>query len=205
VTRRPSTRRAGQRTAGRPRSADVDAAILRATAALLLEAGVEGTTINQVARRSGVARASIYLRYPSRDVLITAAIRAAIGRPPIEPSGDLERDLHRAAGQVRAVLSSRPFRQIFPRLVAGLLEPRDGHRSITYDMLAPNRSLLVDEYARLAETAGFRTDVPPELVIDGLIGPLINRMLVTGRPPTHEDAKLVVDLLIAGLRRRPPS
>ena len=31
------------------------------------------------ARRAGVARATIYLRYPSRDLLITAAIRAAIG------------------------------------------------------------------------------------------------------------------------------
>ena len=50
------------RTPGRPRSRSVDDAILRAAGELLRDAGVEGTTINAVARRSGVARASIYLR-----------------------------------------------------------------------------------------------------------------------------------------------
>ena len=46
------------------------------------EQGVAGTTVNAVARRAGVARSSIYPRYSSRDRLITAAIRAAIGREP---------------------------------------------------------------------------------------------------------------------------
>ena len=191
----------GLQARGRPRSADVDAAILRAAAELLRDEGIEGTTINAVARRSGVARASIYLRYRGRDALITAAIRAAIGREPIPTSGDLERDFYRAAEQARTVLSSKGFQKVLPRLIEGLLQPRGGPRSISYDMLAPNRSLFVDEYRELADGAGLRSDVDPGLVANLLIGGLLNHLLVTGRSPSAADSKQVVDILLEGLRR----
>jgi AcrR family transcriptional regulator len=178
----------------------VDAAILRAATELLVESGVDGTTINAVARRSGVARASIYLRYPGRDALLTATIRAAIGREPIAVSGDLEQDLYRAAEQTRAILSSKPFRAVFPRLIEGLLRPRGGPGAITYAMLAPNRGLIVDEYRALAGQAGMRSDLDADLVVDLLIGGLINHLLVTGTPPTRVDAKQVVEVLLTGLR-----
>ena len=188
--------------AGRPRSATVDAAILRATAELLVERGVEGTTINAVARRSGVARASIYLRHRSRDALIMAAIRAAIGRDPIPVTGDLENDLHRGAEQARAILASKRFRSVFPRLVEGLLRPRGAPGAITYAMLAPNRGLIVEEYRALARTAGMRSELDADLVVDLLIGGLLNRLLVTGAPATHADAEGAVDILLEGLRAR---
>ncbi len=188
--------------AGRPRSPAVDAAILRAATELLAAKGPAGTTINAVARRSGVARASIYLRYPGRDALVTAAIRTAIGREPIPVTGDLERDFRRAAAQVRAILSSKPFRAVFPRLIEGLLRPRNRPGSITYAMLAPARELLVEEYRELAGPSGMRTDLDAELVVDLLIGGLVNRMLVTGRPPSEADGKGAVEALLGGLRVR---
>ena len=186
--------------AGRPRSRTVDAAIVRAATELLLEKGVDGTTINAVARRSGVARASIYLRYPGRDALLAATIRAAIGRDPIPTTGDLKRDLHRTAEQARAILASKPFRAVFPRLVEGLLRPRGTPGAITYDMLAPNRGLIVEEYRALAGQAGLRPDFDAVLVVDLLIGGLINHLLVTGSPPTRADAERAVEILLAGLR-----
>jgi len=42
---------------GRPRSEAANRAVVEATAALLLEVGIEGTTIEEVAARSGVANA----------------------------------------------------------------------------------------------------------------------------------------------------
>ena len=178
----------------------MDGAILRAATDLLTSTGVQGTTIHAVARRSGVARASIYLRYANRDALITAAIRAAIGRDPVATTGDLERDFQRGADQVRAVLSSTPFQIVLPRLVEGLLQPGTSQRAMTFDMLAPNRSLLVDEYRALAATSGFRDDVDADLVVDLLIGGLLTRLLVTGSPPTPTDARQAVSILLDGLR-----
>ena len=83
---------------------------------------------------------------PAGTCLITAAIRAAIGREPIHTSGDLERDLRRTGEQARAIFASRPFQRMLPRLIEGLLQPRSSPTAITYDVLAPNRRLLADEY-----------------------------------------------------------
>lgn len=68
-------------------------------------------------------------------------------------------------------------------------------------MLAPNRSLLVEEYREFADGAGFRPEVDPELVANLLIGGLLNHLLVTGRSPSVADSKQIVHVLIKGLRR----
>jgi AcrR family transcriptional regulator len=155
-----------------------------------------------VARRSGVARASIYLRYPGRDAVVMAAIRAAIGREPIATTGDLKVDFHRAAEQTRAVLASKAFQAVLPNLVEGLLLPRDHPGAITYRMIAPARELLVDEYRALAGQAGLRTDLDADLVVDMVIGGLLNRLLVSGEAPSHAEVEQAVDALLAGLRVR---
>ena len=60
--------------------------------------------------------------------------------------------------------------------------------------------LIVDEYRALAGKAGLRTDVDADLVVDLLIGGLLNHLLVTGTVPTHGDAEQVAEILLAGLR-----
>jgi len=69
--------------------------VLSATIDLLAERGMEATTIQAVSDRSGIARATIYLRWPGRSALVLAALRWAIGRPPFELSGDIATDFQR--------------------------------------------------------------------------------------------------------------
>src|SRR6476660_8072783 len=143
---------------GRPRNPDVDDAILHATVELLAESGLRRTTIAAVAARAGVARATIYLRWPSRDQLIAAAARHALGRPPFGPSEDLAADLRLGGRQAQYALSQPGFLAIFPEIVRALLteEPE-----VSYDEIAPNRTILAREYENQAEAAGFRADIAP--------------------------------------------
>jgi AcrR family transcriptional regulator len=60
---------------GRPCSPRVDQAILAATLRLLGEVGYAQLTMEQVAARADVGKASLYLRWPSKDALIEHAIR----------------------------------------------------------------------------------------------------------------------------------
>src|SRR3954447_17338930 len=140
------------RPPGRPRRADVEERVLGAAIQLLTERGVDAATMNEVVARSGVARATVYLRWPSRQALITAAVRKAMGQPVLEPTGDVEADVGRAAEQVRAILASPDFRGIFPALVAGLTRPDPGRLSL--ELLAPGRELFVREYDQLAAEQG---------------------------------------------------
>ena len=45
-----------------------------------------------------------------------------------------------------------------------------------------------------------RSDFDGDLVVDLLVGGLLNHLLVTGAPPTHADAERAVEILLAGLR-----
>lgn len=190
---------------GRPRSHDVDDGILRAAVQLLATEGPDGLTINAVARRSGVARASIYLRYPSRDALLSATLRAAIGRQPFPLTGDLAQDLRQTATQVQAILANPTFRSVLPEVVRGLLRQPDGRDAISYDMVSPNRRPIAEAYARDAARYELRTDVDPDLVGCVIVGTMLMFLLADGVPPTTEQAIQVVDIILAGLRADAPS
>jgi AcrR family transcriptional regulator len=186
---------------GRPRSVDADEAILRATVELLAESGLQRTTVAAVAARAGVARATIYLRWTSRDRLIAAATRHAVGRPPFALSGDLDADLRLGGQETQQVLGRPGFLAIFPEIVRALLS-RDAQ--VSYDEIAPNRQVLAREYQELAGAAGFRTDIAPTIAFDLLVGSHINHILATGQPPTPEVADQMAQVILAGLRAPAP-
>jgi AcrR family transcriptional regulator len=62
------------RAAGRPRRPETDDAILSAALALFMEGGLDGASFEQVARRAGVTRATIYRRWSSREALVARAL-----------------------------------------------------------------------------------------------------------------------------------
>src|SRR6185369_9905988 len=94
----------GTRPVGRPRSTSADGAILDSALALLGEVGVNGLTMSAVVERSGVARATVYRRYPTRDALAAAVLARVKGREPFPLSGDIATDVARAAHQAAVIL-----------------------------------------------------------------------------------------------------
>jgi AcrR family transcriptional regulator len=102
---------------GRPRSAEADAAILAAALDLLLERGVEATSIEQVARRAGVTRATVYRRFPDKTQLLIATVEAAYGHPP--PSPEIRDVEHLLTGWAHALSDARQ-RRLLRRLYAAI-------------------------------------------------------------------------------------
>ena len=193
---------------GRPRNADVDRRILEATVALLSEVGIEGTTVSAVIARSGVARATVYRRWPTREALIEAALHQVKGRPPIAISGDVEADLARAVEQGRVIFAEPTFQRFLPMLVRDLLRDRSEEGvSDTYRSVAPSLRLLAEEYRELAQSAGLRPDVDPTVIADIIVGSQMIHLLSTGQPATRATGKEILDVLLNGLRRRegPPA
>ncbi|MGW7515175.1 TetR/AcrR family transcriptional regulator [Streptomyces sp. NPDC054796] len=64
----------GTRSPGRPRSREADEAILAAALDLLIERGVGCVSVEQVARRAGVTRATVYRRFPDLTALLVRAV-----------------------------------------------------------------------------------------------------------------------------------
>ena len=172
---------------------------MRATVELLAESGLEGTTIQAIADRADVARATIYLRWPTREALIHAALRHAIGREPYRLTGDVETDLRLGGEQGQAVFSQPRFASVLPALVREFVRPDEV--GVTFDALFPNRRLFGEEYDRLAAEQGFRDDIDGETVADLLIGAMLLHYLATTSAPTAAYSDQIVDVIVRGLRR----
>jgi AcrR family transcriptional regulator len=171
--------------------------------AIAAEVGIDGLTVSEVIARSGVARATVYRRWPTRDALIKAVVHEIRGRPPYPLSGDLEVDLRRGAEQSRAVFAEPQFRAFLPILVRECLEDDAANGvSETFDRIAPNMRRVAEEYAEGAAEAGMRPEIDPYLVGDIVFGAMLARLFSTGRTPTKETADQLVDVLLEGLRRR---
>ena len=180
-----------------PAVPETDDAILSATVELMAESGLGKTTIAAVAARAGVARATIYLRWPSRDKLIAAAARHALGRAPFSLSRDLAADIRRGGQEAQQILGRPGFLAIFPEIIRGLMSSEP---EMSYDDIAPNRRVMARQYQDLCVAAGFRSDIAPTIAFDLLIGSQINHILATGRPPSPEVTDQMTQVILAGLR-----
>ena len=87
------------RRVGRPRSAHADVAILDAATEEFIHHGLDGMSVDDVAARARVSKATIYRRYNRKlDLVVAAARRACEERAPLASTGDIRRDL-RALGR----------------------------------------------------------------------------------------------------------
>lgn len=66
---------------GRPRDPLVEEKVIEAAKVELAEAGFEGFSVRSVARRSGVSRPSLLLRWPTRDALILETVERLVEWP----------------------------------------------------------------------------------------------------------------------------
>src|SRR5579859_2027958 len=92
---------------GRPRDPAVDERAVAVARDLLLSGGYAGFGLDEVADRVGVARTTLYRRWPTRDHLVAAAVALMLARVPVRDTGDLRTDLVRAVTAV-AVQLRRP-------------------------------------------------------------------------------------------------
>jgi AcrR family transcriptional regulator len=85
---------------GRPRDPDVDRRVADAAMELFGEVGWAGFSMEAVARRAGVGKASLYLRWSSKEVLLTEALGMRMVRVSDVDTGTLHGDLVTLAQQV---------------------------------------------------------------------------------------------------------
>jgi len=192
-----ATQALDERRVGRPRRAAIDAAIIRAAVELMTEGGVDATTLTAVATRAGVARATVYLRWPTRSALVGAAARAAVGGQVFPLTGNVEVDVRVAAGWLQRVfeLSSTPA--MLPEIIRGVLaDPPE----LSFDAVAPRRSEFARLYAQGAEAAGFDTAIDPHLAFDILLGTAMVHLFATRRAMTPAEAERLGEVVIRGLR-----
>ncbi|MEV0390342.1 TetR/AcrR family transcriptional regulator [Nonomuraea sp. NPDC050643] len=183
---------------GRPRDAEVDRKALQAAIELYAELGWAKFTLDAVARRAGIGKAAIYRRWAARDRLVSDAMKAALLLPEaVIDTGTLREDL-------RALARSTMDHYLGPYGLAGLrlhVEAR-AHPTLFGELAAGIRRTRVLEARAIIRRAIARGELgeqaSPSLILDTLVGGLLNHVLATPeelRPEmTAQSARYVEDI-----------
>jgi len=177
---------AGGPTLGRPRSAEVDEAIARAALTVLAELGFEGVTVEEVAARAGVARSTVYRRYPGKPELLVSVLNHACHAPVPDPdTGSVVGDLEALALGLNRSLGESDIGRALPAVVAAAVrhpEVAAAHRSF----VAHRRRRMLAAIGRGIERGEVDPDLDPGTLADMVVGPVFHRRF-TGPGPVTDD------------------
>lgn len=181
-----------------PRVSRSRAAILEATAELLIELGAGGVTIERVAGRSSVAKTTIYRHWRSRSQLIFDAFESLLRTPGAELPEAPIRDLLVGTldGLRRGLTESR-----WAPAVAGLIEAADRDpemRVLIHDFLQARMAPVAGALRRAADRGELRTDLDADLALGLLAGSVFYRRLISREPLDRAVIERWVDLFLSG-------
>ena len=196
-------KRATRRDAGRARGPTIAEAVLAATLDELALHGLEGLSVESVARRADVNRSTVYRRWPTREALVAAAL-----------GGVLEMVSARApdTGSLRGDLA-----ELLAPVAALAVDPRG--RGLVRAALAESSSSSVAELAsRALQTAAagpmpavierarlrgeWSTTASPHTLMTALTGAILHRAMLERAPVTARWLDEVIDMMLVGVSPR---
>jgi AcrR family transcriptional regulator len=191
---------------GRPRDGGVERRVLSAALGLLHAGGYAALNIDDVAERAGVAKTTLYRRWPTKDHLAIAVAAQILGEVPIPDTGDLRRDLTEFGGALAESLNRLRMAGLagggasagLAAEMAAIVARHPDIGELVRAMYAERHALARARLARACEREGLRRDLDHAVLIDQLVGPIYYRILITGAPADREYAERLVDALLDG-------
>ncbi len=183
------------RRPGRPRDAGADQAILDATTELLADGGIAGLSMDLVAKRAGVGKATIYRRWESKEELVLDAMSVAPPSVPMPDTGTVRGDLVAWATALARKFGSAPASDILPHLIeAACYDERV--RTSLHEYARLRQQTLRTILQRGYERGELTDDDDRELIVDLLMGTFHYRRLMSGDPFTPRFAVRLVDFVL---------
>jgi AcrR family transcriptional regulator len=191
------------RRRGRPRDPATDEHIVTAAADLMLTRGFDKMTVDDVATRAGVGKATVYRRWPSKEDLAVAAMDRVYGVEIPEPdTGSVESDLRQSYRELLTAVNTPAGRDLLRASITESL--RDERIAGLYRSASERRE---QQTRRIFERAITRGEVRADADLDALaqwLSGLLAFRVVTQRPlPTENDVDGLVRLTLSGARAGP--
>src|SRR3954453_17515861 len=169
----PSTR-----TPGRPQDPEIDRAILSAAAEIFVRDGFQNMTLPGVAAAAGVAKTTVYRRYPNTVELVLATILHLNTGAPVPDTGSARDDL--------ATVLDFARRRFDVSVTGTLLAEEREHPEL---IEAARRQMIVPALDRFRsvlragiERGELRADLDLDSIAHALLGSFFIRYLESGRP-----------------------
>ena len=193
------TKKTSRRPPGRPRSESKRRAILTAAYELLVKVGMAELTIDAIAQRSKVAKATIYRWWPSKGLVAMEGFLAAT-RTRINY---LEGSSAIADIKAQFMRTARLYGGKTGKIMAGLIA--QGHSDPEIEMalvtgfILPRRREVEKTLLRGIESGELRSGLDIDTVIDAIYGPLYLRLMIDRGAFDDKWAARVIDITFQGI------
>jgi AcrR family transcriptional regulator len=189
---------------GRPRSERSHRAILDAANSLLDERGFVDLTMEEVAQRAGVSKATIYRWWPTKGTLVFEAFSADfLARQPLTDTGSLRGDLIAALRSwIRVVKGTGTGRTLVGLIAEVQRDP--GLAEIWRErFISPVRAQHRAMVERAIDRGEVSADIDSDVVLDLVFGSAYHRLLQSHLPLSDRFAQTVVNTVVAGVSVTP--
>ncbi len=172
---------ADRRAPGRPRSIRADEAIVEAALDLLAEGTtLEAMSIESIATRAGVGKATIYRRWPNKETLLADAVAALKGPLPELDGVSVRDDLLKLLRSIGAARASRAGR-IIPCLIPELARNEELARRY-HTLTEPRRELMRSVLRRGVDSGELRSDLDIDMMCAIMVGPMVSQSVLNWQP-----------------------
>lgn len=184
------------RVAGRQRDPAIDKAILNTAFELFLEQGVEGVNFEQISKRAGISRTTIYRRWKSRKDILNAALQSGKPLAVRDPEQILNMPPQQFLRFLEDAIVSAMMSPLTPKLIIQLIGAFATHPELlsTY-----YRQTLEPGWQTLFKAVGngfFHSVCEPDLLRDVLTGAIIHRIVFRAAPPQEREERRWVRRLL---------
>ena len=150
------------------------ASVLKVTAELLTETGLGGVSVDEVVRRSGVAKTTIYRHWPTRSDLLIEACSQLGTEQEVPDTGSLEDDICALLTDLAQLLRTARWASVVPSVIDAAERDADVatiHGRIQRGHARPFQEVI----ARAKRNGEISPSVDSAAMIAALIGPLFYR------------------------------
>jgi AcrR family transcriptional regulator len=192
---------------GRPRSQQAHRAILAAAGELLLARGLSAVSMDAVAERAGVSKATIYRWWPTKETLALDALYTewAAARPHPRDTGTLRGDLLSLLRPWARLAGSRPYGRVVAALLAEAQTDPAFATEYRNRVVEPRRDQARAIFQRALERGEIPANTKVEVALDLLFGALYHRLLHGHARLNDPFVRDLVDTALSGIQpTRPP-
>jgi len=186
-----------QQSSGRARNPRTHQAILDAAVELLAEVGYQDVSIERVAARAGVGKATIYRWWNSKSALVIEAMEHGMPLSRVPHTGDPRTDLRATIEAAAHTYAATPAGATVPALAADMTRDPDTAERLR-QFLRPRRDAARELLHQAAAVGQLPADVDIETVIDLFVGAIFYRKVVRGMDIDAAMIEQLVELILDG-------
>lgn len=172
--------------------------MIQTARAVIVGDGVDACTVDEVARRSGIAKTTIYRHFGSSDALVLAALDGMVKAMDVPDTGSLAGDLRIIQRRYLRIADNPRMRELYAWMLhRSMLDPAFAadFRNVRVQPKGPTVLALQRAIAR-GEVA---PTIDLDLAMHLIQGPIMSKRILEGEPITEAEFEELIDRTVRAL------